>query len=211
MSGILGMASAIKFDLAPVVDAEHGGRQQQAQVGSLVSNLPFNQLPAEMRFSPMGGVPPFFRSGIIRIAFMKLTATGVLAGLVAIRATDSDAAFSCALAATVNFVACIHYYAIWMVRAQNPPYAFLSFASGRNKDGDWVGRGETENEDYKMFAQEMAVDGLRHSDWAVSHAYSHSNPPARAFPTHTFQCFGHKCSTLLQLPWPTQTQTIYRS
>jgi len=169
------MASVIKFDLAPVVDADNG-RQNQAQVGSLVSNLPFNQLPDSMRFSPMGGVPPFLRSGVIRVAFMKLSATGVLAGLVAIRATDSDAAFSCALAATVNFVACIHYYIIWMIRAQNPPYAFLSFASGRNQDGDWVGRSETKNEQSKMFAQELAVDGLRYTDWAVSRAYRHHRP-----------------------------------
>lgn len=39
--------------------------------------------------------------------------------------------------------------------------------------------------------QEVAVDGLRHSDWLVSHAYSHTHNLLRlnAFPSHAWQCF----------------------
>jgi len=161
--------AAIKFDLAPVTDAENGVRKPEA-VGGMIENLPFNQLPDDMRFSSMGGVPPIFRSGVIRVALAKLSITGVLAALVAIRATDASAAFSCALAAAVNFVACFHYWHIMKIRAQEFPAGFMSFASGRGKAGEWVGRTENNNEEEKMFLQEFLVDGLRYTDWAVRFA-----------------------------------------
>jgi len=152
--------TAIKFDLASVTDAE-SGTQNQESIAGMIENLPFKQLPDDLRFSPMGGVPPVLRSGIIRVALAKLALTGVLAALVAIRATNADAAFSCALAAAVNFVACAHYYYILRVRSQDPPAAFLTIASGRTKTGEWAGRKETTNEDAKMFLQEFVVDGIR--------------------------------------------------
>tara|TARA_B110001452_G_scaffold259855_1_gene256701 strand:+ start:735 stop:1259 length:525 start_codon:yes stop_codon:yes gene_type:complete len=158
--------TAIKFDLAPMTDAENGVTvklKQQKGTGSAWSNLPFNQLPGELRYGNMGGVPPFFRSGIIRVALAKLSATGVLAALVAISASDREAAFSCALAAAVNFVACAHYHYILRIRAQDMPPGLLHFASGRNLKGEWVGDDDKEYDDAKLFLQEMAVDGLRYA------------------------------------------------
>lgn len=156
----------IKFDLAPVADAENGVTvqlKQQKDTGSAWSNLPFNQMPDELRYGKMGGIPPFFRSGIIRVALAKLSATGVLAALVAISATNREAAFSCALAAAVNFVACAHYHYILRVRAQDLTPGLLQFASGRNLKGEWVGAEDKDYDNAKLFSQEMAVDGLRYA------------------------------------------------
>lgn len=165
--------AAIKFDLAPIADSEKGAVKQE-NVGGLYENLPFNQLPDELRFSPMGGIPPVFRSGIVRVALAKLAIAGVIAALAAIQATNSDAAFSCTLAAAVNFVACAHYWFILKIREQNLPHAFWPFSSGRNTAGEWVGRKETTNEDAKLFAQEFYVDGLRHA---------HASHPSCFYPT----------------------------
>jgi hypothetical protein len=158
--------AAIKFDLAPVTDAENGVTvklRQQKDTGSAWSNLPFNQLPGELRYGNMGGIPPFFRSGIVRVAFAKLSATGVLAALVAISASDREAAFSCALAAAVNSVAAVHYHYILRIRAQDLSPGLLQFASGRNLKGEWVGEEDKDYDDAKLFSQEMAVDGLRYA------------------------------------------------
>jgi len=161
----------IKFNLAPVTDAENGVTVkliQQKDISSAWSNLPFKQLPGQLRYGNMGGIPPFFRSGIVRVAFAKLSATGVLSALVAISASDREAAFSCALAAAVNSVAAVHYHYILRIRAQDLPSGLLQFSSGRNLKGEWVGDEDKDYDDAKLFLQEMAVDGLRHSDWAVT-------------------------------------------
>jgi len=111
----------------------------------------------------MIGIPPFLQSGIARVAFAKLSATGVLAALVAISASDSEAAFSCALAAAVNSVAAVHYHYILRIRAQDLPPGLLQFASGRDLNGQWVREEEKDCDYAKLFSQEMAVDGLRYS------------------------------------------------
>lgn len=130
------------------------------------SLLPFSILPTNLTFSPVGGFPVMVRSGVVKIAFMKIAATGVLAGLVAITSDNVKVAFSCCLAAAVNFVACMHYYVIWRIRAQHLPYAYMRWALDHDKNNTFNNTGIDENKG-KMFAQEMAVDGLRHTDWAV--------------------------------------------
>jgi hypothetical protein len=156
--------TSIKFNLAPVTDPEtcvSGSAADPQSIGSVWSNQPFNQLPGELRYGPFGGIPPFVRASIPRIALAKLAATGVLAALVSIAASDKEAAFSCALAAAVNFVACAHYHYILKIRAQELPPSLLQFASGRDLQGNWIGSEDNKNEYQKMFAQEMAVDALR--------------------------------------------------
>ena len=61
---------------------------------------------------------------------MKIAATGMLAALVSVNAESSKVAFSCALAASVNFIACIHYYLIWKIRAQSPVEGYSQFVLG---------------------------------------------------------------------------------
>lgn len=96
---------------------------------------------------------------------MKLGITGIIAALVAGTTPNRNAAWSCALSAAVNAVACVHYWLVWGIRAQSMPTGYEHFASGRTLQGDWTGRKRAD--DFKqldrdrMFAQELAVDGLR--------------------------------------------------
>ena len=50
-----------------------------------------------------------FRFSVIRVTFAQLLLTAVLATLVSLHTSDDEVAFSCALAASVNFVAALHY------------------------------------------------------------------------------------------------------
>lgn len=121
---------------------------------------------AESPIESLADAPvPIFHTAILRIALATLAITGVLATLVAIQATNADAAFSCALSASVNFVACAHYYYILKVREEDPRYAFLTIAHGRIKNRE-LGK-ETIDKNNKMFLQECATESLRFSDWAV--------------------------------------------
>ena len=78
-------------------------------VGAQEMGLPIRKIPEKLSFPSMGGISVALRATIVKVAFMKLAATGVLAGLVAVNADNDKVAFSCALAAAVNFVACVHY------------------------------------------------------------------------------------------------------
>jgi len=135
---------------------------------TFVENLPFRQLPDELRHGRSGGVPPVVRASVVRVILAKLAMTGALAAIVAVRASNEAAAFSCALAAAVNFVATAHYWFILKIRSQELTPGTRHMASGRDLKGEWIGRTEDEFEAAKQFAQESAVDGLRHSDWTVT-------------------------------------------
>lgn len=154
--------AGIKFSLKGIDDQKLPLSSAPEQVGDIYKNLPIEQLSDELRFTEMGGTPVPIRSSIVRIAFMKLAASGLLAGLVGISTNNSKAAFSCCLAASVNFIACIHYSYIWRIRAQALPPQFLAWASGRDATGAWKGRTEKEKDAEKMFAQELSVDGFRY-------------------------------------------------
>ena len=69
-------------------------------------------LPDELRFEAIGAVPVPCRGSVVRLAFMKLLGTGMLAGATGVAAADASIASSCALAFAVNTVACAHY--VWM-------------------------------------------------------------------------------------------------
>jgi hypothetical protein len=118
------------------------------------------QFDPKNRFTPMGGgLPVTCRASIVRVCFMKLLGTGLLAAYMA-TSLKPELAYSCALAAGVNFVACAHYFGIWSTRAQVVPLVYSSFAST-------VG-GDPENDAMRLAAQELAVDGWRSSDWTVT-------------------------------------------
>ena len=54
-------------------------------------------------------MPVPFRASVVRIVFFKLFGTGILAGLIALaQSTDRETSISCALAAAVNAIACVH-------------------------------------------------------------------------------------------------------
>jgi hypothetical protein len=139
---------------------------QTEACATLLGNLPTNQVPAELDYGSMDGCPVPLRSSVVRVVFFKLAATGVVAALVAAASDSKRVWFPCALSAAVNLVAAIHYMLIWKIRAQNMPQSHLHWASARSKDGSFVGNlgadeGQKKLEAARMFAQELAVDGLR--------------------------------------------------
>lgn len=77
-----------------------------------IDSMPIEQLPESLRFGKLDGCTPFFRASWVRAALMKLGITGIIAALVAGYTPNREAAWSCALAASVNAVACVHYWLI---------------------------------------------------------------------------------------------------
>lgn len=165
--------ASIKFSLEGIEDQK---QPLSAPTGNIYDNLPFNQLPNELRFSEMGGTPVALRASITRVVLMKLAGTGVLAALVGVNSTNKSVSFSCCLSAAVNFVASVHYYYIHRIRAQSPPDSHAVWASGRDEAGEWKGRSEDKNDSAKVFAQELSVDGWRFSDWSVRRANCQATP-----------------------------------
>ena len=125
-------------------------------------------LDNELRFEAIGAVPVPCRASVTRLAFMKLLGTGIFVGAVGIgNVSNPEIANSCAIAFSVNIVACAHYIFLWRIRAQgfgDTPYKAFMVGVGR---GDNFNKGVIRNSG-KLYAQETAVDGLRHSDWTVS-------------------------------------------
>ena len=124
-------------------------------------DMAFAKLDDDYKFEDLGGCPVPFRASVVRIVFFKLFGTGILAGLIALSdSTDRKTSVSCALAAAVNAIACVHYYLIWKTRAQNMPASYKTW-------GATVPRTLPDPKRVRnlVFAQETAVDGWRHSDW----------------------------------------------
>ena len=138
--------SHIKFDLTPNLLSAPIAHSRDDTTGRI----------GRIEGGNTGKTAPFVRVGIARVALANLSATGVLAAMVAISASDREAAFSCALAAAANFVACAHYHYILRARAQ----------------GGWE---DGEHDDVPLFSQEMVVDGLR---CAASQALIYTEQPA---------------------------------
>jgi hypothetical protein len=92
-------------------------------IGAQEMGLPIRKIPEKLRFPPMGGISVPLRATVVKVAFMKLAATGVLAALVAVNASSEKVAFSCALAASVNFIACVHYAFICECACALTPFA----------------------------------------------------------------------------------------
>jgi hypothetical protein len=166
----------------------------------------------ELRFEHVGGAPVPLRASIVRLPLFKLIGSGAAALLTAAGSSDPFAVKTCAFAAAVNLVAVLHYYAIWQLRLQNVAGGALTALMVQIR-----GRGnadlkqqylnlnkEAADNASKLFAQELAVDSLRSSDWAVTlvllyidlHAVSArvNNPsaPGEFLPSHwgsAFQAF----------------------
>ena len=165
-------ALSLSFDTLAVKGRQSEERLLLGQVAqtegwaTLVGNLPTSQIPDDLDYGSMGGCPVPLRSSVVRVVFFKLVATGALATLVAAASDSRKVWFPCALSAVVNLVAAIHYMLIWKIRAQNMPQSHMHWASARNPEGTFVGNprkdeGQKKLEAAKMFAQELAVDGLR--------------------------------------------------
>ena len=154
---------------------------------------PTSEIPEADRFTPMGnfGLVPV-RTGVVRLAFMKLLITLLLAALCAGFSPNKHVAFSCSLAAAVNLIAVVHYAFIWAIRAQVLPEAYKRFAAKPRGAYTRLAEGAESPEPWEaddkrnLLMQEFAVDALRHSDWAVTLVFmtldmwdlaEYANPP----------------------------------
>lgn len=127
-----------------------------------------SEIDDALRFQAIGSCPVPFRGSLIRVIFFKLLGTGVLAGLTAAGSSDSGVVKSCALAAAVNTVACVHYLFIWRVRIQAFNIKPLdAMGVGIDRSGTSFADQAYANAK-RTFVQEIAVDSLRHSDWIVT-------------------------------------------
>ena len=112
------IAESERFKLLP----PHLNKSSNGQeYGDPLSNefTAIENVDAQYRFESIGCVPVPFRSSIVRVVVFKLIGTGVLAALMACSTTSRSAAKSCALAAAVNTIAVVHYWAIWRIRLQS--------------------------------------------------------------------------------------------
>lgn len=78
------------------------------------------------------------------MTFMQLVATGSIAALVAAATSRDGVALSCALAASANLIAAIHYRMIWTVRQ------------------------EQADDEAARACDDVTVDNYRYSDWLVT-------------------------------------------
>ena len=159
--------------------------------------LASREYPDEYAFSRMGGWNVAFRASVIRVTFFKLLGTGVAAFLMSINPhTGRYTSFSCAISAAVNFIACGHYFRIWNVRQQTfggPRYdKFMSEVGRAPFEDKALLKAEAEDDERRVYFQEVTVDGLRFSDWlctlgtlrkhelipsrGLQHPYRHTSP-----------------------------------
>lgn len=146
-----------------------GNAARGGSVSATWENFPHNFIPDQLRFGAKG--EPFFRATVPFVCFASIAATGLLSALICLQTSDIDAAFLCALSACANFVACLHYMAISKVRSQNFPYSYMHLQTGRDADGEWVGKTSADSdalEEAKLFSQELYVDTFRYSEWGAT-------------------------------------------
>lgn len=75
-----------------------------------------HEIPAAYRFSRMGGCSVICRASVVRIVFMALLATAIIAAVSGMGGDEDGGidnfAYGCALAASVNGIAAFHYFII---------------------------------------------------------------------------------------------------
>jgi len=152
---------------------------------------------------------------IVRVTLAFLYATGVMAflGFLSTLGADSDAGDSeadrkrrylCALSVVVNMVAVAHYKMITKIRG----YEFGVGATASTFEKNGVSAFTPHNKKIAI-GVEMAVDGIRHSDWLVrtrifNHTPTQHPPHAGAFPNTLSQCSVPKHPFRIRLGLPIQ-------
>lgn len=116
-----------------------------------------------------GGQRIFFHVLVARVCLAILFVATVLSGIAASSAATPKHRFSCALSCAVCATATLHYLAILGIR--NQVLAQLLGAAYRNTaESDEVAqlRGSFGSVQHERNLQEVMVDSLRHTDWAVT-------------------------------------------
>ena len=186
--GKIGVSMFLVYNLRHVLRETRVGPEEKHPLfaRSLQDATVWASIHDERRYSPGGVVPVSVRVSIVRLALFKLLGIGVAVAVSGIGAATPSLRRSCALAAGVNFVACCYYYMIMRVRSQGFGASPMRLDFGRTEDKYLHELAANAN---KLFAQEVVVDSLRHSDWLVTvgYAWSHTLPPPPS-PTGALPC-----------------------
>ncbi len=174
-------------------------KDESDELGALI-NGDFStvaQVDSKLQFQAIGSCPVPLRASVMRVVLFKLLGTGVFAALVAAGSSDPLVIKTCGLAAAINAVAVLHYAFIWRIRLQalnvKPLSAWMVGLGRNNAPGGYDAQAYQNSS--KLYAQEIAVDSLRHSDWTVTlvlmklaeHAIANQAEPHtdnRIFATH---------------------------
>lgn len=120
--------------------------------------------------------PSFLRAAVCRVVAGSMLLSAVFCAICSITAPSTHGQFSCAMAASVNFVAYYHYQKLVEIREQTATRLTLA------KPGD-VPMGQAT--ELKISWQDMAGDAIRYSDWAVCASLPHNPTRVRPFAMHT--------------------------
>ena len=115
--------------------------------------------------------PSFLRAAVCRVVAGSMLLSAVFCATCSITAPSTEGQFSCAMAASVNFVAFYHYAKLVAIREQTATRVTLS------KPGD-VPMGQAT--ELKISWLDAAGDAVRYSDWIVC-----ASPPIGCLPLHT--------------------------
>ena len=148
--------------VALVGGAAEDARRALRDAGFVLDNSMGHVEGEKLQFSKMGDCAPVFRASVIRVTTFKLLGSGIAAAFMSLNQhTGHWTSFSCALSATVNFIAFAHYWRIWKIREQTFGGAtYLQFMAQIPRSGE-----EDALAQKRIVFQEEMVDGLRHSDW----------------------------------------------
>ena len=152
----------------PVSQTAANPTDESDELGALIDGdfSTVAQVHPTLRFQAIGACPVPLRSSVMRVVFFKLLATGIFAALVAASSTDPLVVKTCGLSAAINAVAVLHYNFIWQIRVQSlniKPLSAWMVGLGRDTDPGGYDKQVYANSS-KLYAQEIAVDSLRHSD-----------------------------------------------
>ena len=133
---------------------------------SIRDNIGLFALPAMLRSD--GGLSVELRGFIVRLVFMQIAISGVVCFVIALtHDAPNTVTFSCALAASVNIIACLHYKRIWEIRSEAPSPAGIQMQNGQASEQEKDANTVQKQKEHK-YAQETVVDGLRYGDWMVT-------------------------------------------
>ena len=109
-------------------------------------------------FAAPYSVPVFLRAAVLRVTAGNLMLSAVFVGCIALIVDDLKSKLSCSLACATSVVATYHYLKLISIREQTGTRIKLS------KPGD-----DPTGPDFalKLAWQELSVDAVRYSDWAV--------------------------------------------
>jgi len=130
-----------------------------------------------------------FKTEIARLTFMQLVATGSIAALVAAATSRDGVALSCALAASANLIAAIHYRMICESIGTRPfaPKRARLQANKSARACTGTVRQEQADDEAARACDDVAVDNYRYSDWLVRTPELQARQP-KLLATRTSRC-----------------------